>query len=224
MTHWLQRQGFSYKQPKGTSAKADAAKQAIFISAYQKLMNATPEEEPILFGDGVHPMMATKLSYGWIRKGQDKCLPTTASRTRVNLFGALDLATMSADTTSHKTIDSKAMGEHFSALRAHYPNAPKLHIILDQGPYNTSKKTQEAAEKHGIVLHFLPPYSPNLNPIERLWKIMNEHVRNNRFFKFAAEFRAAIHAFFATTWPQIAGSMVDRVNDNFQTFKPGTSS
>jgi transposase len=224
MTNWLQRQGFSYKQPKGVPAKADAAKQAIFISEYQKLMNETPEEEPILFGDGVHPTMATKLSYGWIRKGQDKCLPTTASRTRVNLFGALNLATMSAYTTSHDTIDSKAMSEHFSVLRAHYPNAPKIHIILDQGPYNKSKETREAAENHNIVLHFLPPYSPNLNPIERLWKIMNEHVRNNRFFKSAADFRAAIQEFFATTWPQIAGSMVDRVNDNFQTLKPVSSS
>jgi transposase len=33
-----------------------------------------------------------------------------------------------------------------------------------------------------IKLHFLPPYSPNLNPIKRLWKVMNEKVRNNRLF------------------------------------------
>ena len=69
------------------------------------------------------------------------------------------------------------------------------------------------------MLHYLPPYSPNLNAIERLWKVMNERVRNNRFFKDAKEFRKAIMDFFAKTWPQIAWSMVDRINDNFQRLK-----
>jgi hypothetical protein len=118
MRNWLQRQGFSYKKPKGTPAKADAVKQTAFIAEYQGLMQHTPQSEPVLFGEGVHLTMATKRSYGWIRKGQDKCLPTTASRTRVNLFGALDLETMSVCTTTHETIDSMAMKEHFQALRA----------------------------------------------------------------------------------------------------------
>ena len=41
-----------------------------------------------------------------------------------------------------------------------------------------------------IELHSLPPYSPNLNSIERLWKVMNEHARNNRYFATARAFRA----------------------------------
>ena len=49
---------------------------------------------------------------------------------------------------------------------------------------------------YGITLHYLPPYSPNLNPIERLWKVMNEYVRNNRFFKSAKEFKKEILTFF----------------------------
>jgi transposase len=35
----------------------------------------------------------------------------------------------------------------------------------------------EKAKELNIKLHYLPPYSPNLNPIERLWKVMNEHAR-----------------------------------------------
>jgi transposase len=78
-------------------------------------------------------------------------------------------------------------------------------------------------EKYGIELHFLPPYSPNLNPIERLWKVMNEHARNNVFFKTVGEFKGAIHNFFENTWPQIAMSMVDRINDNFSPVKSASS-
>ncbi|ETZ04560.1 putative protein y4pE/y4sA [Holospora undulata HU1] len=84
-------------------------------------------------------------------------------------------------------------------------------MIVDRGSYNINRETQKAAVTHNIILHYLPPYSPNLNPIERCWKIMNEQVINNRFFSSAKEFREAIMHFFNTTWPEIATSMTDRV-------------
>lgn len=224
MTKWLQRNGFSYKKPKGTPYKADPEQQAIFAQYYENLKSTTPVQEPILFGDGVHPTMATKVSCGWIKKGQDKLIPTTASRTRVNLFGSLDLANMSLITQSYETIDSKALTQHFEQLSLQYPSAPKIHLILDRGPYNISKETKEAAEKYKIKLHHLPAYSPNLNPIERVWKIMNEYVRNNKFFTSPSEFREALTHFFKITWPQISQSMIDRVNDSFQVIQKASSS
>lgn len=223
MTKWLTRNGFSFKKPKGTPAKADPEKQAEFIRYYEDLLNTLSEDEPVEFADAVHPTMATKITYGWIRKGKDKLIATTASRTRVNLLGSINLETMEVTIASHETINSKAMEKHFAALRKKYPKAPRIHQILDRGSYNISAETKEAAEKHGIVLHHLPTYSPNLNPIERLWKVMNEFVRNNRVFKNASEFRQAIDDFFAK-WPQIAHSMVNRINDNFQTINKVASS
>jgi transposase len=223
MTQWLTRHNFSYKKPKGTPAKADPQKQAAFIEYYENLLNTLPDEEPVEFGDGVHPTMATKVTYGWIRVGTRKPIFTTASRTRVNLMGSINLETMRVTIGAYETIDSLAMEEHFKKLRTKYPKAPKIHLILDQGPYNTSAETKEAAKMYGIVLHYLPPYSPNLNPSERLWKVMNEYVRNNRFFQTAKEFRAVILEFFEVTWPKIADSMVDRINDNFETLKPSSS-
>jgi transposase len=219
MKQWLYRQKFSYKRPKGTPAKADPERQRQFVEQYEKLLNTLPEDEPVEFGDGVHPTMATKVTYGWIRKGKTKTIPTTASRTRMNLMGSLNLETMSVTIGAYETIDSAAMEQHFKKLRDKYPKSPKVHFILDNGPYNTSHETREAAKRYGIVLHYLPPYSPNLNPIERLWKVMNEYTRNNRFFRTAKEFREAILEFFEVTWPQIAPSMVDRINDNFQIVK-----
>lgn len=224
MTSWLQRNGFSYKQPKKTPAKADSEKQRAFIEAYEKLLNTVPEDEPIEFADAVHPTMATKVTWGWIRKGQDKLIATTASRTRMNLLGSLNLETMDVTIGEYETIDSQALEAHFRRLREKYANATWIHLILDQGPYNKSEETQKAAKKYRIALHYLPPYSPNLNPIERLWKVMNESVRNNVFFKSAKEFKAAIWSFFTITWPQIAPSMMDRINDNFSILKPASLS
>ena len=89
-------------------------------------------------------------------------------------------------------------------------------MILDGAGYNRSEATAKAAIKYNIELHPLPPYSPNLNPIERLWKVMNEKVRNNRFFKNAKEFRQAIETFFKNILPDIGQDLNDRINDNFQ--------
>ena len=224
MTSWMHGHGFSFKKPKGTPLKADPEKQEAFIQAYEKLLTQTPEDEPVLFGDGAHPTMATKVTYGWIKKGTTKPIWTTASRTRMNLMGALNLETMEVTIGSYEMLNSEAMNLYFGRLRAAYPTAPKIHLILDQGPYNTSAMTQDAAKKNGIELYYLPPYSPNLNPIERLWKMMNEHVRNNRFFESAKEFRREIMSFFEITWPQIAMNSTDRINDHFQRLNPTLSS
>ena len=200
MRSWLHAHKFSYKKPKNTPAKADPTKQEAFIKAYEELLNSSPEDEPILFGDGVHPTMATKTTYGWIRKGTDKPILTSASRTRINLLGAINLEKMQVTISDYETINSESMVDFFDHIRRAYPNAPKVHLILDLGPYNISKETQAAARQQNIVIHYLPSYSPNLNAIERLWKVMNEHVRNNRFFKDAKEFRQAIKGFFEETW------------------------
>ena len=216
MTHWLHHNGFSYKKPAATPAKADPTKQEAFIQAYEELKRTTPEDEPVLFDDGVHPTMATKVSYGWIPTGARKPIATTASRTRMNLLGSLNLENMALHVTEHQTLNHESMVEHLEHIRKAYPKAPKIHLIVDRGPYNISQNTKEYAIKLGIVLHYLPPYSPNLNPIERCWKIMNEQVRNNRFFESAQEFRRDIRYFFDVTWPKIAWTMRDRVNDNFQ--------
>ena len=126
---------------------------------------------------------------------------------------------MDVTCVSYETIDSDAMDKYFGMLRAAYPTAVKIHLITDRGSYNTSLQTLKAAQSYGIVMHHLPAYSPNLNPVERVWKVMNEYVRNNRVFTSAQEFRREIMAFFNTTWPQISNVMRNRINDNFQTLK-----
>lgn len=223
MTKWLEAHNFSYKKPKGTPAKADSEQQEAFIVAYLALLATTPKSEPILFGDGVHPTMATKITYGWIRKGTDKSIATVASRTRMNIMGALNLQTMGMVCESYETINSDAMDKYFGALRGVYTTAAKIHLILDRGSYNTSAQTKASAEKHGIILYHLPAYSPNLNPIERVWKVMNEYVRNNKVFASAKEFRQDILEFFNTTWLKISSTLRGRINDNFQTLKPVSS-
>jgi transposase len=219
MNVWLVNHGFSYKKPKPVPAKANPELQQKFVEEYQQLCETTPEDEPILFLDAVHPTMATKISYGWLKTGTTKTIDATASRTRMNIVGTIDLKTMKVVAKHFDTVNSESMVTYFETLKSMYAQVKTLHVILDRGPYNISIKTREAARKMGIKLHFLPPYSPNLNPIERLWKVMNEYTRNNRFFTSAKEFRLCILNFFDNIWDEIADSMRERINDHFEKVK-----
>jgi transposase len=220
MTKWLKHHEFSYKHPKAVPAKADLAKQEEFIEKYLSLVAETATNEPILFMDSAHPTMATKVVCGWIKKGVDKPIAQTASRTRVNVMGAIELASMNVVSCRPDYVNAETTIAFFDQLKMAYPNAPKIHIILDQSGYHRSQLVQSKALEKNIELHYLPPYSPNLNPIERLWKVMNEKVRNNVFFTSAKHFRDAISEFFERTIPKIAHSLKSRINDNFQTIKP----
>jgi transposase len=220
LTKWLHKHNFSYKEPKRVPAKADVKKQEEFIEKYIALVLDTPSNEPILFMDSAHPTMATKVVCGWIRKGVDKPIAQTASRTRVNVMGAIELTSMNIVSCHPDYVNAETTIAFFEQLKEAYPLAPKLHIILDQSGYHKSIAVQEEASKKNIVLHYLPPYSPNLNPIERLWKVMNEQVRNNVFFTSAKQFRDTIVDFFKTYIPKIAQFLRSRINDNFQTINP----
>lgn len=223
MNKWLHRKGFSYKKPVGVPHKMDEARQQQFIEHYENLKE-TAGDEPILFMDAVHPTQSTKLSYGWIRKGGRKVVKTTGSRTRLNILGMLNLNDISRTIISeYPTINAHTVCQFFIEARKSYPITQRVHVVLDGAGYHRSELVKDWATVMNIELHFLPPYSPNLNPIERLWKVMNEQVRNNRYFATAKQFRDDITKFFKETLPDIADSLRSRLNDNFQLLKTASS-
>ncbi|WP_445081516.1 IS630 family transposase, partial [Martelella alba] len=183
MNKWLHRNGFSYRKPAGIPHKYSAETQQVFVETYEKLKREAGEDEPILFIDGVHPTQGTKLAYGWMPAGKKAhVVETTGSRTRLNLMGALNLNDISRTVIrEYDKINSHNIARFFIALRETYPIKQKVHIILDGAGYRRTEQVKTWAYLLNIELHYLSPYSPNLNPIERLWKVMNEQVRNNRY-------------------------------------------
>ena len=71
----------------------------------------------------------------------------------------------------------------------------KIFLIIDNGPchnLNCEGVLWLAKNRHRIELHRLPPYSPNLNPIEGAWKETKKRTTHNRFFRTTEERDAAL--------------------------------
>lgn len=142
MYDWLIGHNFSYKKPKGTPARYDEQKQESFIKKYEELKANLGLGEIILFMDSVHPTSATKITYGWIKKGVDKLIATTSGHGRVNLTGAIDLNTMSITTHEYEAINGSSTVEFLKIIETKYPDAHKIHIIADNGRAHTANEVQ----------------------------------------------------------------------------------
>lgn len=215
MTDWLNRNGFSFHKPHGVPAKSDPEKQKLFVILYNNLMKLLAPSDHVLFLDSVHPTHKVRLTAGWIRKGERKEIPTNGSQKRLNIIGALDLEKMTLETKEFETINAQSIIEFFMVLLIVMPLGT-INIILDQAGYHTSKELSAwIALNPRIKLHFLPTYSPNLNIIERVWKIMHEHTTNNQYHATFKLFTEAIRNFTNRTFKENAKNWTDRLNDNF---------
>jgi transposase len=218
MTKWLRHNSFVYKKPHAVPAKAKAEEQQEFIEYYNQLIAKAGNKEPIYFADSVHPQHQTKLAYGWILKGARKAIPTNGKQYRVNIIGGLCLNGHKIVHTKVDKVNADAIAGFLVKLRKANPGKHVLHLILDNAGYNRDKNVQEFANSLGIKLHYLPPYSPNLNPIERLWKIMHEQVTYNKYYEKFADFTEAITKFFSTIAKK-KRLLQARITDNFQTLE-----
>lgn len=216
MTKWLRSQDFRYKKPHGVPAKADREAQEKFIKDYRKTAKkADKKGEPVYFVDSFHPEHQTRLSYGWIRKGERKSLPTTARQYRLNFIGAISLEKHKIVHHQVDKVNTESIQIFLSKLRDNHPDGERIHLFLDNAGYHRSKEVRRYAKKLKIKFHYLPPYSPNLNPIERLWKIFHEKVTRNRYYEKFAEFVEAAQYFFRNIYKH-KKILQNRINDNFQ--------
>jgi transposase len=219
MTKWLIANHFRYKNPHGVPAKADSERQKLFVEYYQSLKAGLQKNEVIYFADSTHPQHQTRLAYGWIAKGVRKAEKMTACQKRINLIGAINLDGHQIESLQVEWVNSETIKLFLTQLIASNPNTEKIHLFLDNARYNKSKDIQDFVKNKKIVLHYLPPYSPNLNPIERLWKVMHENVTYNRYYSKFADFTEGILNFFSNL-QQMMPIIQARINDNFQKLNP----
>lgn len=142
----LHRLGLEYHKPKVIPRKLDEEKQKAFIANYEKVLNSLRDDEAVLFADAVHPTHAARSAGCWAPSQENLAIEQTGGRQRINI----------------RLLES---------IEAFYPMLVLIHVFLDNARYHHAKIVREWLAQPGrrIKLHFIPPYCPHLNPIERLW-------------------------------------------------------
>ena len=215
MTKWLHAHAFCYKKAHAVPAKADTVQQKKFVAFYNTLKAKAGKKEPIYFADSVHPQHQTHLAYGWILKGERKEMPTTGRQKRLNFMGGICLKGHRFFYQPADKIDADSIALFLRELRKRHSEKCIIHLIWDNAGYHKNGDVQAFAKDLGIKLHYLPPYSPNLNPIERLWKMMHEKVTYNKYYASFAEFTDATMRFLNSIGRK-KSILRSRITDNFQ--------
>jgi transposase len=218
MTRLLYRIGFVYKKPKIVPGKLDAQKQEEFKAKYRELKAGLKSDEAIYFMDSVHPQYQARARYGWIKKGTNKTLPSFSGWKRKHIVGAINVDDLDLVQADKPKINGDYIVEFLKKLDESTESKSKIYLICDNAGYHKARKVKEYLAGSKIELIFLPPYSPNLNPIERLWKFMHSKATNNRYYENFERFTEAILKFFADI-PKYKDALRSLINDNFQTIK-----
>jgi transposase len=145
-------------------------------------------------------------------------VPTAAGRQRFNVLGALNAVTRELTWVDNLTyVNGETVCQLLQKLRRRVAKKP-ITLVLDNARYQRCRLVQGVAAQLNIELLFLPPYSPNLNLIERLWKFVKKQALASRHHQDFASFTAAISACLARLPTDHAPAMKTLLTWNFQTF------
>lgn len=190
----LKRLGYSFKQLSLFPSRLDESKQREFISQYRDLEANIDETTALVFIDGVHPQHNTSASRVWAKKGEPRYIPSNCGRQRLNLNGAYNPHTQDVIIREDETINAQSTIGLITDILKFYPGKQKFYCISDNARYYRSKMVREFLEDQGkkIKWIFLPPYSPNLNLIERLWKYLRKTAINTTYYEKFDQFKQSV--------------------------------
>ena len=192
----LNRIGFVYKKPKHVPGKADAQKQKEFVEEYRKLRENASETDVFYFGDGCHPRHNSVPAFGWIRRGKEHELKSNCGRQHININGLINIDNHTTCVDFPETINAETTRTLFRKLIKRHAPGTIIHVFVDNAKYYHAKILEEFLSKTNVRLHFLPPYSPNLNPVERLWKFFKKKVLANHYIEHFCDFVRETKNFF----------------------------
>lgn len=182
----LRRMNFSFTKATYTLANADEEAQAFFRKhtfAQLKKQVEAEEIDHLLFEDESMIRSYQALQYNWFPRGKQRKIPTYGKHEGAKLFGAINYETGQVHHREEEKADVAAFIRFLEDLLLAYPNG-KIAMILDNSRIHHATGLQPFLKEHPrLHLVFLPPYSPNLNPVEGLWLWLKSDVINNVFFE-----------------------------------------
>jgi|SRR6056297_511261 len=212
------RLGMKFRKCAAVPGKADPQMQFDFLQdeLLPRLEEARRGDRRVFFVDAAHFVLGAFLGMIW--SFTRIFVPSGCGRQRYNVLGAVE--TRDHDFVSIRTtgsVNADTVCELVRKIDETYPGE-EITLVMDNARYQRNKKVFAAAEQYGIELLFLPSYSPNLNLIERVWRLVKAKCLRNRHFEDFAKFMMTIDEFIDSLSGENRLHLKSLVTENFQLF------
>ena len=200
-------------------AKADPELQAAYLQDVlePRLAEAQAGQRAVFFVDAAHFVLTAFLGYLWSLKRI--FIQAPSGRQRFNVLGALNAVTHELITVTNDTyINASSVCELLHKLADLQLDVP-ITLFLDNARYQKCDLVQTTAKSLHIELCFLPPYSPNLNLIERLWKFVKKECLYSEYYSDFTKFKTAILDCLGQTHTTHKNKLDSLLTLHFQTFE-----
>jgi transposase len=192
----LRNMGFSFQKAKFESDHLDEEKRKEWIKKTfpDILAEAKKKNAYLLFGDEASFPQWGTLGYTWARKGKQPTIKTCGKRKGYKVFGLIDVFT---GKFFYKCQEERLNSETYAIFLKEVLSKTRKHLILiqDGARYHTSKamKSFFFQHKNRLEVHSLPSYSPDYNPIEKLWKKVKEKGTHLHYFPTFEALKIKVH-------------------------------
>lgn len=198
----LRAHNLVYRRPRPVLGPKDPA-YAVKLGKIRNLLRFLPKDHVAVFMDEVDINTNPKIGSMWMVRGEQAEVVTPGNNEKRYLAGSLDWRTgrlILTEGAARQGRDTELFLSHLDDLRRTYRRYTVIHVICDNAKPHSAKKVREYLAKYGgrVVVHYLPAYAPQTNPIERVWWHLHAEVTRNHRCRDMAELLDLVRAWLAT--------------------------
>jgi transposase len=180
---WLHRAGLVWRRPRPVLGPRDSSRPSK-LRKIRELLRDLPPDEAAVFQDEVDLNLNPKIGCAWMPRGEQAEVVTPGTNVKRYLAGSMSWRSGELVVTQGSKRDTALFLAHLDDLRRHLRHYKVIHVICDNAHFHKAGGSGRVASYlatwgHRIKLHYLPTYSPNDNPIERVWWHLHEQVTRN---------------------------------------------
>jgi putative transposase len=177
---WLHEADVVWRRPRPVIGRVDP-RRAAKLRKLRDLLANLPDDEVAVFQDEVDINTNPDIGSMWMRRGRQAAVVTPGNNEKRYLAGSLNWRTGDLILTDGPHRNGQLFIEHLEELRYRFRRYRRIHVICDNAGFHDSGAVREYLAGCGgrIELHWLPKYSPQANPIERIWWHLHEEITRN---------------------------------------------
>lgn len=180
---WLHRSGLVWRRPRPVPGPKDPSR-ASKLRKIRELLRDLPADEAAVFQDEVDLNLNPDIGCMWMAKGEQARVVTPGTNVKRYLAGSMSWRSGELVVTQGARRDTTLFLSHLDDLRRRFRRYKVIHVICDNAHFHKARGSGRVAaylRQWGdrVKLHYLPTYSPNDNPIERVWWHLHEQVTRN---------------------------------------------